>query len=225
MQSLRGRCQFVTGLFVAIFVVSVVASYSTWSLVRYLQGLSSGEPPDEAAAEVIDSRQATVGILQVVLFVGCGIAFLMWFHGAHKNLKAGGIEGLRYSPGWAVGGFFVPFLNLVRPFQVMKEVWHGSVSLARESEGASREAGAPPTLAGWWWALFLGTNLLGSVAGRLMLAAEELDELLFAGSVTLASDLLDIPAAVLAVLLVRRVTSFQESAQSRREGIDRLAGA
>ncbi|MHB0915094.1 MAG: DUF4328 domain-containing protein [Thermoleophilia bacterium] len=215
MESLRARCQVVTVVFVVILVLSAVAALSDLSLLQFLQGISSGEPVDDARAEGIDSRQAVIGILQGGSFLACAIVFLMWFHRAHKNLKVGGLDGLRYTPGWAVGGFFVPFLNLVRPFQVMKEVWAGSTYLSHPREEESWRAVSHAPHVGWWWALFLIMSFVGNASGRLMLRADSLEELLAAGWVTLASDLIDIPAAFVALFLVRRVTDLQERARTR----------
>ena len=238
MESLRKRCQVVTGVFVAILVVSALAALSDLSLLQYVQEISSGGPVDESRAEGIDARQAMMGMVQLGLFVTCAITFLMWFHRAHKNLKAGGLNDLRYTPGWAVGGFFVPFLNLVRPFQVMKEVWIGSAHLSGDIEaeppaeedeeeegGHSWRAVSPAPLVGWWWALFLITSVLGNAAGRLMVRAETLEAFLVAGRVMLASDLMEIPAALVALLLVRRVTDLQEQAQTRLRTVEPALGA
>ena len=162
MESLRKRCQVVTGVFVAILVVSALAALSDLSLLRYIQEISSGGPVNESRADGIDTRQAMMGMVQLGLFVTCAITFLMWFHRAHKNLKAGGLNDLRYTPGWAVGGFFVPFLNFVRPFQVMKEVWIGSANLSGDVEAESW----PTPLVGWWWAFFLSSSVLSNASLR-----------------------------------------------------------
>lgn len=225
MESLRRRCQVVTGVFAAMVVVSAVAALSSLSLVRYLQGISSGEPVDEARAEGIDARQTLIAILSVGLFVVGVIAFLMWFYRAHKNLKAGGLTYLQYTPGWAVGGFFVPFLNFVRPFQVMKEVWAGSAFLSGDVQARVWTTVSPSPLVGWWWGLFLVTSFLGNRSGKLMLGAEELGEVITAGKVALVSDLLDIPSAVLALILVRRVTQLQERARTRFQSSENPLGA
>ena len=37
-----------------------------------------------------------------------------------------GANNLKYTPKWAVGCFFVPFLNLVMPYQVVREIWKAS---------------------------------------------------------------------------------------------------
>ena len=60
--------------------------------------------------------------MAVYLMVG----FLVWLHRAWTNLLALGREPLPYSPGWAVGAWLVPFLNLVRPKRMMDIVWRGS---------------------------------------------------------------------------------------------------
>ncbi len=221
MESLRKRCQVVTGVFVAILVVSALAALSDLSLLQYVQEISSGGPVDEYRAGEIDARQATMGMAQLGLIVTCAIIFLMWFHRAHKNLKAGGLNDLRYTPGWAVGGFFVPFLNLVRPFQVMKEVWIGSARLSGDVEAESR----PAPLVGWWWALFLISSVLGNASARFVDTAETPEGFLVAVRVMLASDLMDLPAALVALLLVRRVTDLQEQAQTRLRTAEPALGA
>ncbi len=218
MEPLRKRGGIVSFLLVAILVVTPPAVISNIMLLRYLQDIAAGGPVDEARAEFIDTVQAILGLAQLVLFVSCAIAFLMWIHRAHKNLKAAGIVGLEYTPGWAVGGFFVPFLNLVRPFQVMKEIWAGSEYLSADPRPKIWRSVPPSPLVGWWWALFLVTSFLGNASGRLMLRADELGELIAAGWVTLFSDLADIPSSILAILVVRRVTGFQEDARTRSAG-------
>lgn len=54
------------------------------------------------------------------------IVWLIWQHRAQKNLEGLGATWLRFTPGWAVGWWFVPFANLVKPFQTMRELWKAS---------------------------------------------------------------------------------------------------
>jgi len=71
-----------------------------------------------AEATANDARQRLIGVFEIVLLIGAAVTFLVWFHRVDKNLSALGGRDLKYTPGWAMGGFFVPFLNLVRPSQV-----------------------------------------------------------------------------------------------------------
>src|SRR6266436_5309609 len=77
-------------------------------------------------AETIDSRQRLLGIVQLsVDFLGV-LLFLMWVYRANKNARALGAAGMKYTPGWSVGWFFVPFAGLFMPYWVLKEIWQVS---------------------------------------------------------------------------------------------------
>lgn len=66
-------------------------------------------------------------ILLIVLCVTC----IMWFRRAYHNPYKIGISYLSYSEGWAAGAWFVPFMNLVRPFTIMKEIWNKTQEVPR----------------------------------------------------------------------------------------------
>src|SRR5262249_8712102 len=76
--------------------------------------------------------------------------------------------------------------------------------------------GQPPqpptlTLVGWWWGLFLLSSAVGRIAARIALAGDPTLEQLKVGSVaSLISDLLDIPTAWLAILIIGHITRWQE---------------
>ena len=118
-----------------------------------------------------------------------------------------------------MGGFFVPFLNLVRPYQVMREVWCSSYLPSLES-GATPEGQSPQpptlTLVGWWWGLFLLSGALGRISARIALAGDPTLQQLKIGSVaSLISDLIDIPTAWLAIRIIGQINRWQNERASR----------
>ena len=80
--------------------------------------------PDQVANN--DPIQGIVGLLQSGLGIVTAITFLKWIYRAYKNIQGFGAEGLRFSPGWAMGYYFIPILSLIRPVQVMSEIWRAS---------------------------------------------------------------------------------------------------
>jgi uncharacterized RDD family membrane protein YckC len=210
----EGRARWTEILLIAGAAVGAAAVISGVMQLNLLSR-AAVDGISESEAVLNDSRQQFIGILQFTLFVGTAVPFLMWFHRAHHNLPALGCDDLEYSPRWAVGGFFVPILNLARPFQVMREVWLGS--MPGDSSRASvmggmfqdRSRKAPP-LVGWWWALFLGSNLFGNLTLRMAATdnptLEQMQELTWA---QILSDTLDVPAALLAAILVAQITRCQ----------------
>jgi hypothetical protein len=83
---------------------------------------------------------------------GVIIVWLIWQHQATANLWARGYQGLRTTPGWAVGWWFVPFANYAMPLVAMLELDRRSTP-----DGTTRRAGA---VLGWWWAAWLVCSIV-----------------------------------------------------------------
>jgi hypothetical protein len=208
--------RFLLFLLLLAAAVALMAAISDLMQVRLLSRVAAGESLSQAEADANDNRQAFLGVLQLLVLLACGIAFLTWFYRSHKNLTALGATGLKYSPGWAVGGFFVPFLNLVRPLQVMREIWHASVlpsptelsSPGIFAQSASRET---PGKVGWWWGLFLVSSSLGQISFRLSLRPDPSVSLLQTTSwLTFGSDIIDLAGLLVTVGIVQTVTAGQD---------------
>lgn len=215
-----GAARWVKGLLVATLLLSIVAVVSGFLQAELVSRVATrGVSDAEAAAS--DSRQQLIGVLQVVVFIGTAVAFLIWFQRTHKNLPSLGGRELKYTPGWAVGGFFVPFLNLVRPLQTMREVWHGSDPSRLERDTASdgpsvrNRLGTPP-LVGWWWALFLVSGFLGQITARMASAPNQtLDQLQTLTGLSILSDVLEVPSTLVTLRLVGRITAWQAERAER----------
>jgi len=175
----------------------------------------SGEPATDGQLDLKQTLQALVAGLQLLVLIGGAVAFLMWFYRVHKNLLALRATNLEYSPGWAVGGFFVPFLNLVRPMHVMREVWYWSDPSAFKRDPSSddlpvRNRNATPPLIGWWWAFFLLSSFVSNLSQRLETSGASSPDLLqVSNMLSLVGDALGFPAALLAVRLIGTITNWQ----------------
>lgn len=204
-------------LLFAIAAMSLVAVVSGFAQLNLFSRVVNGEAVSESEALANDVRQGIIGLLQVAFFLATTVSFPIWSYNVHKNLPALGSSRLKYTPGWAAGGFFVPVLNLVRPFQVMREVWHGSNPASVETESDSpfsmsgiERADTTPALVGWWWALFVISNVAGNVTGRLAFKADpSLAELQAMTWSQIASDALDVPSALVAATLVGTIHRWQ----------------
>src|SRR4051812_31016869 len=78
-------------------------------------------------------------ILWLLAFVAAVVFFLIWLHKAFSNLTALGHRRTEFTPGWAAGYFFIPFVNLVMPYRAFKELWKLS-STSADSDGFGYEA-------------------------------------------------------------------------------------
>jgi hypothetical protein len=165
----------------------------------------------ESEATANDLRQGIVGLLQMVTIIGSYITFLMWFHRAHRNLPSLGNRGLKYSPGWAVGAWFVPILNLFRPYQIMAEIWRGSDPNNVRLDSQYQQYARVSSLVGLWWALWIIMNFASQASLRFSMHADSIESLLAGSWVDCVASVISLPAALLAIMVVRRVDTYQEA--------------
>lgn len=94
-------------------------------------------------------------ILGVITFWTAAVLIMMWLHRARANLVAAGMEGLDYSPGWSVGSFFVPLVNLVVPMRTMRELHNRS-----HGEDPDLSHAGVPAIQSWWACHLAGSFLM-----------------------------------------------------------------
>jgi hypothetical protein len=204
------RAQLAVFFLVLCIVLDVIALVSGYSEIALLSKATAGQTINKAEAVANDSQQLLIGLLQFLTFVVTGVFFLMWIHRAQRNLPALGAHGLKYSPRWAVGGFFVPFLNVVRPFQVVKEIWKASSPDLNVGDASSWQYSSTSPLLGFWWGSWIVSNFLGQAVFRMSFRANSLDQLMIASRLNVLSDAVSAICAVLAIMIIRQTDARQE---------------
>lgn len=189
----------------AVLLGAVVAAdlFAVWAdLLQYdaTGALADGET-GAAAFRRADRADALSGLAagaQAVSLVSCAVVYLCWFQRVRANAQVFSPAGHRKSPGWAIGGWFVPVVNLWFPRRITLDIWDASSPWGTNRSHALVNA---------WWTLWLASLFAGRAVttGDTGGAAQARDDALAA----LVSDALDIAAAVLAVLVVVRLTRMQ----------------
>lgn len=160
------------------------------------------EALDAASAEASDTRLAAVGSVEVLTYLACIVLWGMWQVRAARNARA--LEPLAtfgFGPGWGFGYFFVPFLNLVRPYQAMKEIW---------THSAPRPEGGGHGIISLWWLVWIASNVVANVSMHLGDGEKAtLGELRSQGRLDMAATVLGIAASLCAITLVRRLNGDQ----------------
>src|SRR5258706_3196968 len=126
---------------------------------------NAAKPPDENL-NLKDVAEALLALARLFAFILTGIVFLMWIHRANFNARALGAQGMHFTPAWSVGWYFIPFMNLWKPYQAMKEIWQ-----ARQNPQSWSTEDIAPIISNWW-GLWLITNFLGQLSFRLYLRAD-----------------------------------------------------
>ena len=151
----------------------------------------------------------TLGL--VVLLLVLAFIFSLFTHRASRNLLPLKAEGQRFSPEWAVACFYVPFINLVRPFQVFIELFAGSGPYRAEQAAGTWKRTMPPAVVIGWWMTVLASLVLNPLVLGFMMADETLAEARAASSASAWVDVWLIVPAVTATLVVCALHRRQEA--------------
>ena len=190
----------------ATILISLIAAISSMFEVKLINDMITGNidfSTIENQATANDTRQQLIGILQIALFIITGISFLKFIYFSNSNSRSFGAKGMQFTPGWSIGYYFIPYLNLYKPYRAMKEIWKTS------KNPKNWEMVKTPPLFPQWWTLWLISAFLGNMSFRLSMKAEELNELFVSSTLTLASDLVKIPLSLIAIKMVSQIFEMQ----------------
>ncbi|MEY9966475.1 hypothetical protein ABIA33_004540 [Streptacidiphilus sp. MAP12-16] len=165
-----------------------------------------------AANGTIGAAAAAVGVLSALIgfpsFIAVVVVFIIWFH---KSRVLSDILGPNhpktFSRGFAIGGWFIPVGFFWIPRGVAGDIWAASRPLEPTPNQFPRRSGL---LNAWWtgWCLFWAVGVIGGIVGvagdRLSLS-----HLQTAAGFGIATDFMRALAALLALLVVRKITTMQ----------------
>jgi serine/threonine-protein kinase len=212
------RVRRVLWLMIALAIVGVAANLNDTAAFRRLSGEPSGPGAPSPLANGVFAAEGIVLLVTAVLF-------LLWFRRAYRNLAALGARGLRFAGGWAIGAWFVPILSLVRPKQLLNDIWRASdPDLPVDNDGSWRRKPVPSVLT-WWWLAFLASMITRAITTESVhtlavvmtfgLASRPLDQVQPTSGIQSLADLLSIVAGLLALRIVRLITARQEARAAR----------
>ncbi|MCC6406559.1 MAG: DUF4328 domain-containing protein [Planctomycetes bacterium] len=203
------RVAWVKHGLIACIVLAVVALFADIAQYALLGDLAAGVDVDPSTIEANDSRQLLFAWLQNGAFIVTAVFWLVWFHRAYGNLKLLGRKHTKYGPGWAVGYWFVPVVNLVMPYLLTRETWLKSAS-GSPKPGVPRASRAPRL--GAWWTFYLFNGASNRFAAFLVRAAETVDDWILLTQLATVGDVLIIVASVLAFTVVSSIDRAQVEA-------------
>jgi uncharacterized protein DUF4328 len=138
------------------------------------------------------------------------VLFCAFMPRANRNARVFG-SPMSMSAGWAAGYFFIPIMNLWKPYQAMKEIWQGSDPDPAVHAFSVRV----PALLPWWWVLFLGHFVGSGATANLNTYLRSVGDHAIAARVSTGRSLVSIAAALLAIAVVRAVARRQDERHAR----------
>lgn len=210
-----GLSQWVIRLLYAQIFVNAASVASGYFELRMLHDFSIGRyiSRDEvlALAHINDLRQAYLALASSLVSLLTALLILRWIYRSFLNAASLQVKAMRFSATSAVLWFFVPLVNLWKPFQAMKELW----TLAKDCGGAASENGS-----GYlplWWALWILAGVLATWSMRLQFHSATLDDLQLAGVAGISSDVVSIPLSMVFMVVVRELDQMLARCHNARQ--------
>jgi hypothetical protein len=167
---------------------------------------------------VDDARRVAGGVSTVSQWavIGTGIAWIIWQYRAQANLRALGSANTRYTPGWTIAWWLIPFAFYVMPFKTSAELWKASDPEAGATEWRMNQARP----VGWWWAVWLARWALlislVSIDGDISSNGATVSKLRAEGWVGLLVGVVTVVAGVLAMRVLNGVEARQRAKRERQ---------
>lgn len=165
---------------------------------------------------------SVIASVKVIVYILTVIFFLIWLNRANKNLSALGVENQEFSSGWAVGWWFIPFASLVKPYQVVREIWNESdPDINPEHNFLSGGAAADPGFMAWWWFFWITSNITANLSSQIV-RFDPVGSLGVIPYVFILSSLLSIIAGLLVIKIVIGITERQKERFERMSALGNI---
>ena len=147
-----------------LYGVGAVFYLGTWALWRDFD--SGGSTAFSDVLDLASAGDLMVGF-GVITSLVIAVLIVIWSNLSYKAASSRGAVGQAWSSGWAVGGWFIPFANLVIPKLVINEIDRMSNEQLIEPIAGSWRDAKRTAISDWWWVFFVA-GLIASSVGDVM---------------------------------------------------------
>jgi hypothetical protein len=198
-----------------VFSLQTVLLLSMGVAALFMGQPSGGDAPSPSPEETLSAPEAFYalsGVGWAILLLPGMVLFLVWIRRANINADALVRSRMEFTPGWAVGWFFVPFANLFKPYQAMAEIYRASDPKADPDYWSLTEV---PRYLMLWWLSYLGFNAASNLSSDLFQGREvQLGggwaAAIVMGEPTVLQCVLGVTASVMVVVVTRSIHRLQE---------------
>jgi len=209
MRSIGGLAASLTVVLWIMAAVSAFATFAFFNRAVVADDIFQGDFVSFDRADRADDLVSAAFLGLLVASLAIFVLLIIWMWRVAKNAQLAGRLQPRFAPGWTIGGWFIPFANLVIPVLVMQDLWRGSDPTIPHGDAGWRRAKGS-ALVGWWWAAYIVSSMR-FLGGQDAQTFDDLENVRLTDSLAGIGALAAIAAAVLLIFVVRRITRRQEA--------------
>lgn len=198
-KSAKGLNRFVVRMFAFLTVFTVLVALLSGFQLSQLEGGASSEQIGHIDRVVQVSSWIWTSILLIAV-----ISLYVWVYQSTKRCVSRGAAELKYSPTMAVVWMFIPIVNLVMFGRIFQQLYKAS----KDPRGWSEEVNSPLVRTMWIW--MINNFLFSQVASHLSSAATTFDSVVFAITLSILSDVVQIIFNIQVIRVVKMISSLQD---------------
>jgi len=203
------RAVFMIWVILVLDVAMGIFYIRKYSLLQQI--LDGSMLPDDIWVDAYDMLEGILALLYLLAVLISGITFIMWFRRAYYNLHQIK-DDLSYSEGWAAGAWFVPILNLFRPYQIMKELYEKTKEYLVEKKRIHPDALSLEWV-GWWWALLIISSIVDRIIFKL--PQDSLEDLLTESVWQIISAVIGVVSAWITIKVIKAYADVEPLLQEK----------
>ncbi len=201
------RAQYALWILLLLVLIKVVAIVTFYLQYHLLDQWMNGAMVDMDAAEANDRRVLIVGLFDIVVRIATIIAVILWFRRAYFNLHLR-FQNLTYSEGWAAGGWFVPFMSLVVPYQIFNDLFIQTKQFLKKFDIPERNK-LNDTLLIIWWLVWICNTISQNIFKRFTRSETDVEKLANYTLFDIGFTAVDVIALVMLIAIIKAYSEIE----------------
>jgi hypothetical protein len=179
--------------------------------IQVIEKIRSGQVLGPSEAESADNLVAAAGSIEGWFWIATFVVWILWqFRAQRAARELSSVRRFRFTPGWAIGWWFIPIASFWMPFETVRELW-------KASEGRPDWPDIPTwSVIGWWWGAFLAWLAALNIASALTEEVVTPDGVIRRDEWFMVALVIGVAATVLAMTIVGAIRSRQDDATELR---------
>ena len=158
-------------LYVSVVIIAIIMAY--FSFFAYFLKQMTIDPEKtlekyRTFANFLEAMNNKENLALILLLIA--LTFLLaniiltfiWLYRANTNIRALGKRHLNFSPRATIIWWFIPFANLIAPYQIMAELWRHSLNMVKNKN--YRRTGILLV----WWFCFISSSFFDKASDRFI---------------------------------------------------------
>lgn len=194
------RAKWAISLIGIIFIIEIFALFFDFQQYSFTRKVVNGGVFDKYSVERVDKKLIFLSKVFIVTFSISSVTFILWFRRAYYNLHRK-TPYLTFSEGWAAGSWFVPILNLIRPYQIMKEIYVETKALLVRKEIIIKQK-LSVRIVNWWWGLWIAFAVITRYSNYFRTYPGSLEGLQHGYGAAMLGDLVGIALSLITIKMI-----------------------